>query len=102
MVDSQFYAEPGEGTPVQLNRQDWFCIGKIDEDPVFLHRPTGEIWGFPDTGVIWWQSEIFEKFADDLNTFLLDSAFGSGYQEISGDDPDDAWLTVLRQLHRIS
>ncbi|MEU9381345.1 hypothetical protein AB0D38_10240 [Streptomyces sp. NPDC048279] len=102
VVDSQFYADPREGTPVQLNREEWFCIGKINEDPVFLRRSTGEIWGFPDTGVIWWQSEVFEKFADELNDFLLDKAFGSGYQNIAGDDPDDSWLTALRQLGRIS
>src|SRR5689334_3152263 len=63
VVDSQFYADPREGTPVQLNREEWFCIGKINEDPVFLHRPTGGVWGFPDTGVIWWQSEVFDRFA---------------------------------------
>jgi hypothetical protein len=102
VVDSQFYADPMEGTPVRLNRDNWFCFGKINEDPVFLHRPTGEVWGFPDTGVIWWQSEVFEKFADNLDGFLLDKVFGSGYQEISGEDPDDSWLTVLGQLGRIS
>ncbi|MFE7170777.1 hypothetical protein [Streptomyces sp. NPDC057616] len=102
VVDSQFYADPREGTPVQLNRTQWFCIGKINEDPIFLHRATDEVWGFPDTGVIWWQSEAFEKFTDDLNGFLLEKVFGGGYREIAGEDPDDSWLTVLRQLDRIS
>ncbi|MEV6765250.1 hypothetical protein AB0N16_32335 [Streptomyces sp. NPDC051105] len=102
VADSQFYADPLEGAPVRLNRDEWFCCGKIDDDPVFLHRETGEVWGFPDTGVTWWQSEVFRRFADDLDGFLLHWAFGSGYQEISGADPDDSWLTVLRQLRRIS
>ncbi|KPI15695.1 hypothetical protein OK074_2140 [Actinobacteria bacterium OK074] len=101
-VDSQFYADPMEGTPVQLNRDDWYCLGKINEDPVFLHRTTAEVWGFPDTGVTWWQSDVFEKFNDDFDDFLLDKAFGSGYRDISGDDPDDSWLTILRRLHRIA
>ncbi|WP_406477208.1 hypothetical protein [Streptomyces sp. NBC_01615] len=102
VADSQFYADPMEGTPVQLNRNEWFCFGKINDDPVFLHRSTGEVWGFPDVGVTWWKSEVFEKFNDDLDSFLLDKAFGSGYREICGADPDDSWVAVLRRLHRIS
>ncbi|MCI3241174.1 hypothetical protein [Streptomyces spinosisporus] len=101
VVDAQFYADPMEGAPVQLNRDDWFCFGKIDENPVFLHRPTGEVWGFPDTGMTWWQSEAFRKLADDLDSFLLDKAFSSGYPDIFGEDPDDTWLRVLRELNRI-
>ncbi|MEV6795435.1 hypothetical protein AB0M87_26370 [Streptomyces sp. NPDC051320] len=101
VADSQFYAEPTEGTAVQLNRGDWFCFGKANEDPLLLERATGAVWGFPDTGVIWWQSEGFEKLADILDGFLLDSACGHGYQELTGAGSEDPWATVLHRMGRI-
>ncbi|MCX4550136.1 hypothetical protein [Streptomyces sp. NBC_01500] len=101
VAGSQFYADPQEGTPVQLNRSDWFCFGKADEDPLFLERATGAVRGFPDTGIVWWQSERFEKLGDSLDSFLLDRAFGAGYREFTGAGTEDTWATVLQRLGRV-
>ncbi|MFI2432433.1 hypothetical protein [Streptomyces sp. NPDC018693] len=98
---SQFYADSVEGGPVRLGREEWFCAGKIDEHPFFLHRATGEVWGFPDIGTIWWQSERFDRLGGDLTGFLLDKVFGPAYLALSGEGPDEPWPTVLRRLGRI-
>lgn len=99
VVDSQFYADTMDEAPVELGREKWFCIGKVNDDPIFLDRSSGNIWGFPDTGVVWWQSETFEMFSRDLNSFLMHYVFGAGYAEITGATPDDTWLEVLNRLH---
>ncbi|MGW7273164.1 hypothetical protein ACWGH5_21880 [Streptomyces sp. NPDC054864] len=98
VVDSQFYADTMDEAPVQLGREKWFCIGKVNDDPIFIDRRSGNIWGFPDTGVIWWQSETFEMFSRDLDGFLRHYAFGAGYAELTGATSDDTWLEVLARL----
>ncbi|MFE0421928.1 hypothetical protein [Streptomyces sp. NPDC058953] len=98
---SQFLADTVDGAPVTLGQQDWFCFGKINEDPLFLRRADGTVWGFPDQGVIWWQSDVFEQWGDDLNAFLRDTVFGSGYRTISGTEDEDPWWQVLREMGRV-
>ena len=97
----QFYADPVEGVPVQLNREEWFSFGKVNEDPLFIRRDDNSIWGFPDAGVIWWQSDRFERFADDLESFLTCYVFGDRYLSFVQGDNNDQWWRFLRQLGRI-
>jgi hypothetical protein len=98
---SQFYAEAQEGVPVRLGRDVWFCFGKVNEDPLFLHRENGTVWGFPDVGVIWWQSGRFEQFSESLDLFLLNYAFGADYQEFVGAGADDSWWQLLVSIGRV-
>ncbi|MFD0427446.1 hypothetical protein ACFQ60_02560 [Streptomyces zhihengii] len=99
---NQFLADPVDGAPVTLGGQDWFCLGKIYEDPVFLKRADGTVWGFPDQGINWWQSDVFEKWADDLDAFLRNTVFGPGFRTVTGADDEDPWWQVLREMGRVS
>lgn len=101
LAGSQVYAEHRDGVPVQLNPVEWFCFGKVNEDPLFIERKTGTIHWFPDTGVIWWMSDRFEQISANLDEFLLDHVFGPGYPALSRID-DDQWCDVLRRLGRFS
>ena len=96
----QFFADPIEGSPVQLNRDDWFSFGKVNDDPLFIRRSDSSIWGFPETGVLWWQSDRFECFSDRLEEFLLKYALGSDYLEFTSSGNSDQWWRFLRQLGR--
>ena len=96
---SQIYADPQEGVPVRLDRDTWFCFGKVNEDPLFLSRADNTVWGFPDRGILWWQSDRFEQYADDLDQFVLDYAFGGGYLSLA---EDGQWARLLRHIGRVS
>lgn len=94
----QFLADPVEGVSIRLNRDEWFSFGKVNEDPLFIRRVDNTIWGFPDMGVIWWQSDRFERLADDLDSFLVSVGFGDGYLSLAGADDTDQWWRLLQQL----
>lgn len=96
----QFYADPVDGAPVRLNREEWFSFGKVNEDPLFIRRSDNTIWGFPDVGVIWWQSGRFERVAEGLDAFLLRYAFGSEYLSLASADDTDQWWRLLQRLGR--
>lgn len=96
----QFYADETEGAPVHLGRDNWFCLGKVNDDPVFVNRADGSVWGFPDRGVIWWQSDVFECWAESVGDFILNSALGGGYRHVTGALEDDQWWRLLRRIGR--
>lgn len=96
----QFYADETEGAPVHLGRDSWFCFGKVNEDPLFIDRKDGSVWGFPDMGIIWWQSDVFENLADSLDAFLVEYVFGPGYRSLSGAPDDDQWWRLLMCMER--
>ncbi|WP_427923936.1 hypothetical protein [Streptomyces sp. cg40] len=94
----QFYADETQGAPVPLGHESWFCFGKVNEDPLFINQKDGSVWGFPDTGIIWWQSDTFERLADNLNGFLMEYAFGHGYRSLSDAPEDDQWWRLLMRM----
>jgi hypothetical protein len=96
----QFYADETEGAPIQLGRESWFCFGKVNENPLFIDCKDGSVWGFPDMGIIWWQSDMFECLADSLGRFLMEYAFGPSYQPLSGAPDDDQWWRLLTHMRR--
>jgi len=91
----QFSADSVDGAPVVLGRESWFCFGKVGEDPLFLDRRDGSVWGFPDQGITWWQSDVFERLAAGLGEFLVDQVFGPGYPALAGVRDDDQWQRLL-------
>lgn len=97
----QFYADPVPGAAVALGREEWFCPGVISDEPFFVNRSTGGVWYFPDTGVAWWMSAIFEKAAEDFATFFLEWMAGPEYVRISATGPADPWADVLRHVGRL-
>lgn len=96
----QFYADEDEGAPVRLGRDLWFCFGKVNEDPLFINRQDGTVWGFPDRGIVWQDSDVFERFADSLGEFLERYALGPEYRALSGVGEDDQWWRLLRHIGR--
>lgn len=98
---NQFYADDDEGAPVRLGRDLWFCFGKVNEDPLFINRQDGSVWGFPDQGIVWQDSDVFEKFADSLGEFLERYALGPEYRALSGVEEDDQWWRLLMHIGRV-
>ncbi|WP_346130870.1 hypothetical protein [Lentzea roselyniae] len=49
---NQFYADDDDGGSGSAWRDLWFCFGKINEDPLFINRQDGTIWGFTDQGIV--------------------------------------------------
>lgn len=98
---NQFYADEDEGAPVRLGRDLWFCFGKVNEDPLFINRQDGTVWGFPDQGIVWRHSDVFEKFADSLGEFLERYALGPEYRALSGVEEDDQWWRLLMHIGRV-
>ncbi|MER6955060.1 MULTISPECIES: hypothetical protein [unclassified Streptomyces] len=97
----QFYADDTEGALVPLGHDAWFCFGKVNEDPLFIKREDGSVWGFPDRGIIWWQSEGFERLADSLGAFLDEYVFGRRYRYLSGAPESDQWWRLLLHMGRV-
>jgi hypothetical protein len=100
VAKNQMYTDPIERAAVALDPETWFCFGTIDENPLLIERKTAAVHGFPDTGVIWWQSQRFEQLAPSLDEFLVEHVFGPGYPTLVGAD-DDQWCHLLRRLGRL-
>ncbi|UYQ64385.1 hypothetical protein [Streptomyces peucetius] len=99
----QFYADPVPGAAAAvLSREEWLCCGVVGDEPLFVHRATGEIWYFPDTGTEWPKSSAFEKAADDLHSFFLHHMAGPGYPALSATGRDDQWADLLDSLGRLA
>jgi hypothetical protein len=98
--ESQYLADEREGVLVRLGREAWFCFGMVIEDPLSISRMDGAVWVFPDAGVLWWQSAVFERLADSLGAFLEDYAFGEKYLNFTGVSEDDQWIRLLRRIGR--
>ncbi|HEY8533280.1 MAG TPA: hypothetical protein VIL44_05310 [Micromonospora sp.] len=75
----------------------WLCFGTLNYEPLLVHRETGEVWWFPDTGVLWWQSEEFRKLTDSVAEFVVNYLLGSGYLDICVGGDDD-WARLLVEL----
>ncbi|MEV0493343.1 hypothetical protein [Streptomyces atratus] len=101
-VDSmQFYADPVEGAEAGLGRKEWFCPGVVSDEPFFVNRSTGAVFHFPDTGVEWWMSSVFEKAADDFTTFFLEWVAGPRYIHLTGSEAEEQWTGLLRRSGRL-
>jgi hypothetical protein len=72
----------------------WLRVGTNDDEPLLLHRQTGELWWFPDNGTVWYMSDRFELLAPDMVSFVGKYLLGDGYLDISP-APDD-WYAFLR------
>ncbi|ROT32972.1 hypothetical protein [Micromonospora sp. HM5-17] len=75
----------------------WLRFGALNYEPLLVHRHTGEVWWFPDTGVQWFESEEFRKLTDNVEKFCLDYLLGAGYLDICVAGDDD-WARLLIEL----
>jgi len=99
-AELQLFADVVEDAPVQLGRESWFCFGKVVDDPLFIKRADGSVWGFPDIGISWYDSDVFVQYSVDFSTFVEDCVFGSRYREVTGAPGDDQWWRLLIHIGR--
>jgi hypothetical protein len=98
VAENQYYIEDHPDTyKAVANPDDYLCFGARNYEPLLVHRGTGEVWWFPDTGIPWYQSNRFERLAPDVATFVGDYLLGDGYRQMSP-LPDDHWYAFLRDL----
>jgi hypothetical protein len=97
----QFYGYGRDDAAVRLTPERWFCAGVVSDEPWFVDRADGTVWGFPDTGVEWWMSDRFEQIAPSVERFFLDVVCGSSYPALTGAVEGDQWWRLLSRLGRV-
>ena len=75
---------------------DWARFATCNYEPLLVHRQTGEVWWFPDAGVEWVDSPVFEKLADNVESFMTEYVLGGGYLDICVSL--DGWARLLADL----
>ncbi|MFF0015257.1 hypothetical protein [Streptomyces sp. NPDC005374] len=69
--EHQFYCEPVVDSPLPLSPEKFYCVGMVQEAPVFLDR-AGGVLGAPEEGPDWIDAERFEQLAPSVEAFLLE------------------------------
>ncbi|MFE9441165.1 hypothetical protein ACFYO2_19625 [Streptomyces sp. NPDC006602] len=99
--EHQFYCGPVVDSPLPLSPEKLFCVGMINEAPVFLDRAGGGVLGAPEEGGDWVDAERFEQLAPGLEAFFLERLAIPEYARLAGIDDElveyDDWLKLLRR-----
>ncbi|MFC8431015.1 hypothetical protein [Streptomyces sp. NPDC057253] len=100
--EHQFYCEPVVDSPLPLSPEKLYCVGMIQEAPVFLDRADGGVLGAPEAGPDWVDAERFEQLASGIEEFFLDRlADPVEYRRLALVDDElveyDDWLKLLRR-----
>ncbi|TCR13586.1 hypothetical protein [Streptomyces sp. BK205] len=100
--EHQFYCEPVVDSPLPLSPEKLYCVGMIQEAPVFLDRAGGGVLGAPDAGPDWVDAERLEQLAPGIEEFFLDRlADPAEYRRLALVDDElveyDDWLKLLRR-----
>lgn len=100
--EHQFYCEPVVDSPLPLSPEKLYCVGMIQEAPVFLDRAGGGVLGAPEEGADWVDAERFEQLAPGVAAFLLERlAAPAEYTRLALIDDEllecDDWLKLLRR-----
>ncbi|MFI8069046.1 hypothetical protein ACIF85_09655 [Streptomyces sp. NPDC086033] len=100
--EHQFYCEPVVDSPLPLSPEKLYCVGMIQEAPVFLDRAGGGVLGTPEAGPDWVDAERFDELAPGLEAFFLERlASPAEYQRLALVDDElveyDDWLKLLRR-----
>jgi len=76
----------------------WMCFGERYQEPLLVHRDTGEVWWFPENGVVWPDNPEFRKLTDTVEEFVVHYMLGPGYLDICVAPDDDEWARLLGEL----
>ncbi|SEC45535.1 hypothetical protein SAMN05428945_2950 [Streptomyces sp. 2224.1] len=99
--EHQFYCGPVADSPLGLCPEKLFCVGMINEAPVFLDRADGAVLGIPDDHGEWVDAERFERLAPGLEAFFLEQLATMEYARLASIDDElaeyDDWLRLLRR-----
>ncbi|MFE3030689.1 hypothetical protein ACFXKY_03485 [Streptomyces canus] len=100
--EHQFYCEPVVDSPLPLSPEKLYCVGMIQEAPVFVDRASGDLLGAPEAGPDWPDAERFEQLAPGLGAFFLERlVVPDEYARLALLDDElreyDDWLKLLRR-----
>lgn len=99
--EHQFYCGPVPHSPLPLSPGKLFCVGMIDEAPVFLDRGGGGVLGAVGLGADWPDAERFEQLAPGVEAFFLERLATPEYIRLASIDDAlleyDDWLKLLRR-----
>ena len=100
--EHQFYCEPVVDSPLPLSPEKLYCVGLIQEAPLFLDRVGGGVLGAPEAGPDWVDAERFEQLAPGVAAFFLERlAAPAEYTRLALIDDElleyDDWLKLLRR-----
>ncbi|MEU1478119.1 hypothetical protein ACFYZ8_03930 [Streptomyces sp. NPDC001668] len=100
--EHQFYCGPVVDSPLDLSPQKLFCIGMLNQTPVFLDRSGGSVLGIPDEHWEWVDAERFDHLAPGVEAYFLERlATFDEYQRLALVDDElveyDDWLKLLRR-----
>jgi hypothetical protein len=93
----QFYCRPVDDSPLPLFPDKLFCIGMMDETPLFLDRASGGVLGIPDEHREWFDVESFVWLASGVEAFFLERLAAPAYTRLVDDSlvEYDDWHTLL-------
>ncbi|MDH6519308.1 hypothetical protein M2164_005786 [Streptomyces sp. SAI-208] len=99
--EHQFYCGPVADSPLPLSPEKLFCVGMVNEAPLFLDRAGGGVLGAPAAGPDWVDAERFEQLAPGVEAFFLDRLATAEYARLAEIDDElleyDDWLKLLRR-----
>ena len=99
--EHQFYCGPVVDSPLPLSPDKLYCVGMVQEAPVFLDRAGGGVLGAPEAGPDWVDAQRFERLASGLEAFFLERLATPDYARFASIDDElvefDDWLTLLRR-----
>ena len=100
--EHQFYCEPVVDSPLPLSPEKLYCVGMIQEAPVFVDRASGDLLGAVGEGPDWPDAERFEQLAPGLGAFFLERLVAPDeYARLALIDDElleyDDWLKLLRR-----
>lgn len=71
---------------------DWLVIGRINDDPLFMNKKSGEIFLYD-----LYKMEVFEELGD-LSNFLTHYGFGDGYKKFILNVSNNEWYKFIKEL----
>ncbi|MGP3775622.1 hypothetical protein ACTWJ8_32865 [Streptomyces sp. SDT5-1] len=99
--EHQFYCGPVADSPLELSPEKLFCVGLLNDVPLFLDRADGSVLGVSSEHSEWVDAERFEPLAPGLEDFFLDRLAGPEYVRFASIDDElveyDDWMKLLRR-----
>jgi hypothetical protein len=99
--EHQFYCQPVVDSLLPLSPETLYCIGTINDTPVYLDRAGGGVLATPERQGEWPEAERLEQLADSLETFFLEQVATPEYVRLARVDDEmvefDDWLKLLQR-----
>jgi hypothetical protein len=99
--EHQGFCEPVVGSLLPLSPEKLYCIGFVNDTPVYLDRVGGGVLATPEREGEWVEAERLEQLAHSLETFFLEQVATSEYARLARVDDEmlefDDWPKLLRR-----